>query len=76
METLIWEGQEEFENFVQVVKKMGYKYVILCDVRKLEDENLGAACINHSELVDMLIQFSDMRFFCKVERVDVIDDLN
>ena len=77
METLMWEGQDDFKTFVHIVKNIGYKYVVLCFTEKIEDEtSLGAACVSHTELVDILIEFSDRGFSCKVARVDVIDNLN
>jgi len=77
METLIWEGQEDFKTFVHIVKTIGYKYVILCFSEiKEEKKQLGAACLNHVELVDMLIKFSDMGYSCKIEKIDVVENLN
>lgn len=72
-ETMIWEGQGSFEDFVIVVRILGYKYVVKC--YPLEDEfqdELGAGCRDHEELVETLLFFSYRNYSTRVARVDVV----
>lgn len=74
LETMMWQGESEFSEFVHVAKTIGYKYVVRCT--PLDDElpsDLGSACKDHAELVDILIEFSDLGYASRVARVDVVD---
>lgn len=74
LETMIWQGENEFPVFVVVSKTLGYKYVVKCVPMydDLQDE-LGAACKDHSELVETLLMFSDSGYSSRVAKVDVVD---
>lgn len=72
LETMIWEGQDTFEDFIQIASTLGYKYVISCHPLS---SNLGAACKDDKELAEMLIEFSELGFSCKALRVDLLKQM-
>lgn len=69
LETVIWQGEDSFDAFMKTFGSLGYKYVIKCYPSNVK---LGAACKDEKELAEMLIEFSERDYSCKVQRVDVV----
>jgi len=70
LETMIWQGQDSFEHFTFISKELGYKYVVKCDVDMNQPEqDLGAACKDDSELVEMLEEFSEFNYTFQIARL-------
>lgn len=65
-ETIIWKGQNEYHEFVELVKALKYKFLIKCfDKEKVLDVKLGAACSTKDELDETLQIFFEMGYTCK-----------
>lgn len=70
LETMVWQGEDSFEHFAFIASELGYKFIVKC----MEDENqpqqeLGAACKDDSELIDMLEDFSELNYNFQIQRL-------
>lgn len=74
LETIMYEGQSNFIDFVTMTSILGYDYVIKCTPLKegLQDE-LGAACQSQTELIDTLLLVSDMGYSSRVAKLEIVD---
>ncbi len=59
-ETMIWEGQHDFHEFIIIANTLEYKHIVQCfPTEEGQKENLGAACRDEDETYKTIKMFSD-----------------